>query len=90
VETPQPLYDLRTFDVSEAEFEALLGRLCVRLGFCLSSKASQRIWNQRLATIDEFLDALYLAEGLMNDSRGSLRSAAKSEVQQFIASRRLP
>jgi hypothetical protein len=90
LETPPPLYDLRAFDISETEFQELLGRLCVRLGFCISSEASEHIRNQKLATIDEFLDALYLAEGLENYTRGSLRSAAKSEVQRFIASRRLP
>lgn len=90
MEIPQQLCDLRAFDISHAEFAELLEHMCVRLGFCVSSEASRRIWNQRPATTDEFLDALYLAEGLVNDTRGSLRSAAKSEVQQFIASRRLP
>jgi len=89
LETRQPLYDLHAFDISEAEFHELLGQLCVRLGLCISGEVAQRIWHQRLATTDEFLDAL-LAEALVNYTRGSLRSAAKSELQQFIASRRRP
>jgi len=90
VETPHPLYDLRAFDLSEAEFEALLGRLCIRFGFCLSSEAARRVWNKRPETIEEFLNALYWAEGLENDTRRSLRSAIKSDVQQFMASKRRP
>jgi hypothetical protein len=59
-------------------------------GFCLDANASRSLWETRPATIDEFVDALFLAEGLENDTRRSLRSAVKLEAQQFIAARRGP
>jgi hypothetical protein len=90
VEIPQSLFDGSAFDISRAEFDALLGRLCVHFGFCLSAPKSERLWDKRLQTVDEFVDALYVADGLKNDTRRDLRRAVKSEVQQFIASRRLP
>lgn len=92
-EAPQalpPLYDNATFDVSPEQFDALLSALCADMGFCLDGEASRQLWMNKAETVDEFVTALFVAEGLGNDTRRSLRTAVKSRVQQFIAANRAP
>lgn len=90
IQSLPPLMDVSAFDLSESEFDFLLGDLCVDLGFCISGPASQRLWESRPATVDEFVAGLFLAEGLQSDAKGSLGSAVKLHVRKFIAARRTP
>jgi hypothetical protein len=85
-----PLMDTSAFDLTESEFDYLLGDLCVELGFCISGPASRRLWDSSPATVDQFIEGLFIAEGLPNTAKGSLRTTVKLRVQQFIVARRAP
>lgn len=75
-----PLMDMSAFDLTESEFDYLLGDLCVELGFCISGPASRRLWDSKPATV----------EGLLSSAKGSLRTTVKLRVQQFFVARRTP
>ena len=64
-----PLTDLSAFDLDEPEFDRLLTDLCVKMGFCLSEPAAQALWGRKPTTIDEFVDALFVAECLREGTR---------------------
>ena len=84
------LTDRSAFDVSEREFDALLAGLCMQMGFSIYGPAAQALWERKPATVDEFVDGLFAAEGLQAGMYRSLRSDVKQHVQAFIAARRAP
>jgi hypothetical protein len=52
-----------------------------------AAQASRILWETRPTTVDAFVDALFRAEGLEDDTRRTLRTAVKSQTHQFIAAR---
>jgi hypothetical protein len=70
--------------VTESQIEALLGALCVELGFCLSPDASNQIVDHPPETDDAFARALFAAEGLdyETDAREGLKAAVREMVQR--------
>ena len=85
-----PLMDRSAFDLSQNDFEFLLGDLCVELGCCINGLAAQRLWESQPSTVDEFVERLFAAEGLQEGVKGRQRSIVKLYVQNFIAARHAP
>jgi hypothetical protein len=60
----------------------LLGDLCIRLGFCLPPDEQQSLANTPPANIDQFTQAVFVAEGLGPVTSGDLYSAVRRHVTQ--------
>ena len=50
--------------LSSSQVDGLLSKLCVRLGFCLSPAESERLKEAPPNSVDTFVDAVFIAEGL--------------------------
>jgi hypothetical protein len=50
--------------LTSPQVESLLSRLCLRLGFCLDPGAQERLIDDPPATVVDFVDAVFVAEGL--------------------------
>ena len=67
------------------ELQALLDELCVRLGFCLPPQAQTRL-RQTLPPfdVDEFTDAVFVAEGLDPRLEKTLRRQVRQRVEHHL------
>jgi hypothetical protein len=54
--------------LSEAEVEALLSDLCIRLGFCLPPGEYERLATTPPSTVDAFTRAVFIGEGMNPDT----------------------
>ncbi len=70
-----------TVSLSERKMLALLDSLCVKIGFCLSPSVKFEIVKFPPATVDEFTDMVYRAEGL----DPNLQSGLYNQVWTMVA-----
>ena len=67
--------------LSDRQLEELLGELCVELGFCLNPQAYDEIIRSTPTEISEFVDRIFVLEGLNPDlADSSVRRRMKGMV----------
>ena len=64
--------------------DELLGKLCVKLGFCLHPVAHLRIVNSPPRTIDRFIDVVLRAEGFELPCHPELRRELRAIVENYF------
>jgi hypothetical protein len=60
--------------------DALLGELCVDLGFCLPPDEHSRLMNEPPSDVDAFTDAVFVAEGMRPHGDLHLRRQVRERV----------
>ena len=69
----------------EASLQKLLDELCVVLGFCLPPHAQQRLrQTQPPFDLEEFTDAVFIAEGMDPQLNTTLRRAVRETVERRL------
>jgi len=69
--------------LSPAEVTSLLSKLCIELGFCLSPEEDTKLVESPPDNIDDFTDAVFLAEGLNpQDARRHLYRQVRAKVSE--------
>ena len=64
--------------------QPLLDELCVDLGFCLPPAEQAHLRQAPLVDVDQFTDAVFVAEGLSPDEHKDLRSLVRVRVDRFF------
>ncbi len=67
--------------MNTTEVRSLVSKLCVQLGFSLSPQDIESLCENPPASVDEFVDRVFEAEGLRSD--GSLK--LKRQVRDLVA-----
>jgi hypothetical protein len=68
----------------ESEVPWLLDELCSELGFCLRPDQREVLAASRPRDVDEFTDAVFIAEGLDPAMNKNLRSQVRDKVQRRL------
>jgi hypothetical protein len=63
----------------------LLTQLCEELGFCSALRAISRFPEEAMAGPDDFVDAVFAAEGLSQDADKQLAAQVRSVVDKHFA-----
>ena len=64
--------------------DGLFWDICVDFGFCLPPDGYERIRANPPETVVDFVDAVYLEEGLAGDKRQPLRQAVEDRVAKYF------
>jgi hypothetical protein len=70
--------------------DRLLAELCVELGFCLPPEDRERLRDSPPSTIDDFTDAVFIAEGMDPLVHPQLRKQVKERVAEHFSAPRRP
>ena len=68
------------YTLNSTRVDRLLGELCVDLGFCLPPDDHARLVSDPPEDVDDFTDAVFVAEGMRPDADLNLRRLVKARV----------
>lgn len=74
--------------LSEAETEALLAELCIKLGFCLPPEARHLLVTTTPANVLDFTDAVFIADGFGAIHGGSVPLPTSARLRRSGISER--
>lgn len=64
--------------------QPLLDELCVDLGFCLPPAEQAHLRQAPLVDVEQFTNAVFVAEGLSPDEHKDLRSQVRERVERYF------
>ena len=70
--------------MTPARVDRLLYELCTKLGFCLPPQEHMRLRDQPPLEVDEFTDAVFVAEGLRPDGDLHLWREVRNRVREHF------